>query len=128
MLQPNLAHSTWEHRDCLCFTVSFSTSDCTLPAGTLGITYTSYTLCSGSPVIFDGADIIFNANASFYFGDGTTPANTFDFESVVLHELGHAFGEGHNSETTDIMYPVLTSGVAKRVLNVYSDLDNIIDV
>jgi len=109
-------------------TVSFSTSDCTLPAGTLGITYTSYTLCSGSPVIFDGADIIFNANASFYFGDGTTPANTFDFESVVLHELGHAFGEGHNSETTDIMYPVLTSGVAKRVLNVYSDLDNIIDV
>jgi PKD repeat protein len=108
--------------------ISFSTSGCSLPAGTLGITYTSYILCSGSPVIFDGADIVFNANTNFYFGNGVTPSNAFDFESVVLHELGHAFGEGHNSETTDVMYPVLTNGVAKRVLNVYSDLDNIINV
>jgi hypothetical protein len=41
-------------------------------------------------------DILASFNSSFgswYFGtDGSTPAGAYDFESVVLHELGHGLG------------------------------------
>ncbi|MBA2640142.1 MAG: hypothetical protein H0U77_09160 [Nocardioidaceae bacterium] len=41
------------------------------------------------------ADIIANFNSSrsdWYFGTGAPPNNRYDFESVVLHELGHGLG------------------------------------
>ncbi|SMG43136.1 Por secretion system C-terminal sorting domain-containing protein [Marivirga sericea] len=35
----------------------------------------------------------FNSDFDFYFGlDGNTPANQYDFVSIVLHELGHGLG------------------------------------
>ena len=38
-------------------------------------------------------DAQFNSAASWYFGtDGATPGGSVDFESVVLHELGHGLG------------------------------------
>lgn len=108
--------------------ISFSSASCPLPAGALGVTYSSYTLCANSPIIPDGIDMILNPSAAFYFGSGTTPSNQYDFESVVLHELGHAFGQGHNSNNAEIMYPSISNGVAKRTLNPASDLESINDV
>ncbi len=35
-------------------------------------------------------DIIFNKDTNWYFGNGTIQNNQYDFESVALHELGHA--------------------------------------
>lgn len=34
----------------------------------------------------------FNSVASWYFGTGSAPANTYDFTTVVLHEIGHGLG------------------------------------
>jgi hypothetical protein len=42
-----------------------------------------------------GPDIVARFNSTFpnwHFGSGPAPANTYDFESVVLHELGHGVG------------------------------------
>jgi hypothetical protein len=51
------------------------------------------TLYSGAPASDITAQFSSAPSASFYFGtDGAPPAGTVDFESVVLHELGHGVG------------------------------------
>lgn len=110
-------------------TISLATSSCPLPAGALAATYTSYSICNlNAPIFPESIDMVFNPNSSFYYGTGTTPSTQYDFESVVLHELGHAFGQGHNSNNTEVMYPSLSNGATKRVLNENSDIANISDV
>jgi hypothetical protein len=51
---------------------------------------------------------------------GSDPAavgsGQYDFETVVMHELGHALGLGHSAEPTSVMYATLSSGTAKRVM------------
>ena len=108
--------------------ISFSTASCPLPAGALGVTYSSYTLCAGSPIIPDGIDMIFNPNIGFYYGSDATPSNQYDFQTVALHELGHAFGQGHNSNGAKIMYPSIANGVAKRTLSPNSDLVSVNEI
>ena len=43
-------------------------------------------------------------------------ASEYDFETVVIHELGHALGLGHSGDFDSVMYPYLGSGEAKRDL------------
>ncbi len=109
-------------------TISFADASCQMPSGTLGVTYSTYSLCTGSPVIPDGIDMIFNNASNFYFGIDVTPSGLYDFESVVLHELGHAFGEGHHSDVAEIMFPSIANGISKRILNPYSDIESILEI
>ncbi len=108
--------------------ISFADASCPLPAGALAATYSSYSVCGTSPVMPDGFDMIFSPSANFNFSTGNPASNQYDFESVVLHELGHAFGEGHHSNSNEIMYPSIANGVVRRKLNAYTDIKNIEDV
>lgn len=108
--------------------VSFADASCPLPAGALGTTYSSYSLCNNSPIMPDGMDMIFSPDANFYEGTGTPASNQYDFESAVLHELGHAFGQGHNSNANEVMYPSIANGFVRRNLSASSDIANIKDV
>jgi uncharacterized delta-60 repeat protein len=40
----------------------------------------------------------------------------FDFQTVVMHELGHALGLGHSAFPTSVMYATLGAGTANRNL------------
>src|SRR5262249_50101064 len=40
----------------------------------------------------------------------------YDFETIVMHELGHAVGLGHSGDGGSVMYPYLAAGHARRVV------------
>lgn len=72
------------------------------------------------------ADVIVKADYLWYYNDesggrfycpptaSSTPSGSYDYESSMVHELGHALGFDHGGATTCIMYPTLGTGVSRR--------------
>lgn len=50
------------------------------------------------------------------FSSGTPSANEFDFESIALHELGHAHGLAHVIDESSVMHFSILNGEMKRDL------------
>lgn len=98
---------------------------------TIGSTVLAYTssLSQGNNIVH--ADIIFNFD-TYLFADHDYPPvgvgeNYVDFESVLIHELGHFLGLGHTSINEDldsVMLPTLKKGAARRELS-YGDIEKI---
>jgi hypothetical protein len=55
---------------------------------------------------------------SWYAGSDPTQvgAGQYDFETAVVHELGHVLGLSHSSDSTSVMYASLATGTANRAL------------
>jgi parallel beta-helix repeat protein len=55
---------------------------------------------------------------SWYAGSDPTQigAGQYDFETAVMHELGHVLGLGHSSTATSVMYANLAPGTTDRTL------------
>jgi hypothetical protein len=43
-------------------------------------------------------------------------AGQYDFETIVMHELGHAVGLGHSGDTGSVMYAYLAPGQTRRTV------------
>lgn len=71
------------------------------------------------------ADIIFNFK-NFSFSTDPSDVSSYDFHSVILHELGHFLGLDHETSAPSVMNPFLAAFDNERSL--YStDVNNIID-
>ncbi len=55
---------------------------------------------------------------NWYAGSDPTQvgAGQYDFETAVMHELGHVLGLGHSSDNNSVMYASLAAGTANRTL------------
>jgi len=85
-----------------------------LPANILGRTTSYYQGCLGprGEIVFyvKEIDMQFDDGANFYFGSGTPGPGQYDFESVMVHELGHAQQLAHVILSRAVMH----FGVAPR--------------
>jgi Matrixin len=69
-----------------------------LSRGTLGVTWS---IIGGAP---DEADMALSTRVPWHTGCRDV-ANSFDTQTVLLHENGHVAGLGHASSTASVMYP-----------------------
>ena len=87
-----------------------------LPNGVLGVCYTYSSTCNGSDWYITGQDILFDFLTVWNVGSYPPGGSQHDFETVALHELGHAHVLGHVVDNDDAMHYSVGQGVMKRNL------------
>lgn len=95
-----------------------------LPVGILGRATSRYSGCGPAtpPDTYltwrvTEIDVVFNDSTTWEYGPALPSAGESDFESVALHELGHAHQLGHVILLGAVMHFSITSGTSARVLS-----------
>lgn len=103
--------------------------DATLPNGVLGRATSRFqasatAVCNTTNTVWwtNEIDLQFKPNppsggTSWNFGPGPSAFTNFDFESVVLHEVGHAHGLGHVIDPGAVMHFAIANGQDSRALS-----------
>jgi transporter family-2 protein len=75
--------------------------------------------------LFVTSSVVLSVLFDHFAPDGHTSNNRVDFDSVTLHELGHALGLGHSPNVRQaVMYPYFAFGEERRKLS-QDDIDGI---
>lgn len=88
--------------------------------GPLGVTYSHFQGCTINSVLYwhtTEIDMEFDdalTNATWNYGPANPANNQYDFESVVLHEMGHALLLAHVIDENKVMHRFITNGATKR--------------
>ncbi len=101
--------------------LSVVTWSTTLPSGVLGRATSYYvgfgnSSCHHANTVWclDEVDIAYDSTYTWEYGPALPSPGEYDFETVSLHELGHAHGLGHRIASGELMHYALSSGVAIR--------------
>ncbi|RNI23685.1 IPT/TIG domain-containing protein [Rufibacter latericius] len=105
--------------------VRFATDSDDLPSNVLGRTISRYRGCiSGTVVNFwvDEIDMEFSPRSDWQYGPDASTNQQFDFQSVVVHELGHGHQLSHLILPRAVMHYAVARGQSSRTLNPLSDI------
>ncbi|MBK9400158.1 MAG: IPT/TIG domain-containing protein [Bacteroidetes bacterium] len=98
-----------------------------LPVGVLGRATSYFTGCinvaAPSDTVWEcnEVDVAFDDGTTWEYGPALPSVSEVDFETVSLHELGHAHQILHVINSPAVMHATVSNGVAKRSLLVASD-------
>jgi len=104
--------------------VTFDGAACPLPNGLFGVCYFYYVACTQGGIQYwrvDDIDLIMDGATNWQFGPGAPIAPQVDFETVVLHEIGHGLGLGHVRDAAAVMFWALGAGDQRRTPLATSD-------
>lgn len=102
--------------------------DAAIPSGTLAVCTSNFSGSANGGCNLQNtvwwladADIAFRdvptAGTTWEYGTATPSFTEYDFESVALHELGHAVGLGHVIASGQVMHYAITNGASSRILS-----------
>lgn len=101
--------------------VKFDTGEISGTSGTLAFVLSRGAGCSdgngGINAYVTEMDFVINSDSNFHFRDTNNQSldnNEIDFESVVVHELGHAQQLGHVLDSNEVMFFSIGGGVQRR--------------
>lgn len=92
--------------------------------GLLGITYLGWTSCASNndyDWYLSSIDIEFNDQIKWSYGADAPGTDEYSFESVALHEFGHAHQLGHLINQDDVMHYAIYRGIETRKLKQISN-------
>ena len=92
----------------------------------LGRTVTTFSSCgtpNGLQWNLIEVDILLNRDINWWLTEDAPTESTFDIETALLHELGHAHLLQHNNDPSSPMYFELTAGTARRDLHAEADIE-----
>ncbi|GAB2940603.1 hypothetical protein GCM10027048_01220 [Hymenobacter coalescens] len=96
-----------------------------LPANVLGRTTSRYRGCITGGVTYWSVvemDYIFSNTTNWNFAAAAPASGQYDFESVALHEQGHAHQLGHIIRPGAVMHYAIANGQQSRTLSLESDV------
>lgn len=93
-----------------------------LSAGTLGATTSRFGGCTingetDAQFYVNEVDMVFDEETDWEFGTANATGGKFDFESVTVHELGHAHQLGHVIDGNAIMHYSIGANTTNRTLS-----------
>lgn len=89
-----------------------------LPDGILGRNTSYFNGCAGGTEWFiSELDIVFNDSTNWQYGPASATGSQVDFETVAVHELGHAHQLAHVINNTAIMHYTISNGITNRNLS-----------
>lgn len=91
-----------------------------VPAGVLGVTYTYIDVCPNGDYAVVDQDIVFNYVSNFNYSTFMPLPSEYDFQTVALHELGHAHLLAHVIDSDNTMHYGLGTGEMRRDLDPYN--------
>lgn len=97
-----------------------------LPNYLLGRTITTFSGCGGANGLqwnLIEVDILLNGDISWWMNEDAPIIGTFDLETAILHELGHAHLLQHNNNAASPMFFQLTDGSMRRDFHPVADID-----
>lgn len=90
-----------------------------LGAGVLGMGSSYWSYCFGSSENYwkvTEMDITLDDGTNWNYGPAAPGGTQYDFESVLLHELGHLHQFNHVINTSSVMHYAIANGTMKRTL------------